>query len=145
MILSSHSLRERIATPVSEGGIILEPFGGESLQPASYDLRSAQDYTLERGVMTLIASMEWVELPRDIAGTLRCRSSYARRGVFLSGGFVDPGFRGHLTLCLGNIGAEPLHIAAGDRVVQMIFSEVSDGGDMYGGQYQDSIGVVTAR
>ena len=145
MILSSRSIRQRLENSAGEGRIILEPYGSECQQPASYDLRSAQDYIMDRGVMTLIASMEWVELPNDIAATLRCRSSYARRGLLLSGGFVDPGFRGHLTLCLLNMGVEPVHVSTGDRIVQMIFSEVTSGDEMYNGRYQDSYGVVTAR
>ncbi len=145
MILSSCSLKQRLGVSAGDGGVVLEPYGTECQQPASYDLRTAEDYTLERGMMTLVATMEWVELPRDLAATLRCRSSYARRGLLLSGGFVDPGFRGHLTLCLVNMGAESVSVRAGDRIVQMIFSEVSDGDEIYNGRYQDSNGVVSAR
>ena len=145
MILSSRSLRHRLGTPSDEGGVIIEPFGAECQQPASYDLRATEDYVLERGMMTLIASMEWVELPADLAATLRCRSSFARRGVLLSGGFVDPGFRGHLTLCLLNMGADVIHLEKGTRIVQMILSEISAGDETYNGRYQDSNGVVTAR
>ncbi len=128
MILSSRSLRQRLGTPSGEGGIIIEPYGAECQQPASYDLRASEDYELERGVMTLIASMEWVEFPAD-----------------LSGGFVDPGFRGHLTLCLLNMGSEDIHLKKGDRIVQMVLSGVSDGDEIYQGRYQDSNGVVSAR
>lgn len=145
MILSSRTLRYRLGIPIEKGGVILEPYGAECQQPASYDLRTDDDYVLERGVLSLIASMEWIELPIDLAATLRCRSSFARRGVQISGGFVDPGFRGHLTLCLLNMGPENLHLQKGERIIQMILHEVSDGDEMYQGRYQDSIGVVTAR
>jgi dCTP deaminase len=86
-----------------------------------------------------------VELPVDLAATLRCRSSFARRGVILGGGFVDPGFRGQLTLCLANAGSEEIHLSRGDRVVQMILQEVRNGDRMYQGRYQDSNGVVEMR
>ena len=145
MILSSLSLRHRLDIPPHEGGVIIEPYGADCQQPASYDLRAAEDFLIERGVMTLIASMEWVEIPADLAATLRCRSSFARRGILLSGGFVDPGFRGHLTLCLLNMGPEVIHLKQGERIVQMILSEVSAGDEIYNGRYQDSNGVVTAR
>lgn len=145
MILSSHSLRNRLDTPSENGGIIIEPYGSGCQQPASYDLRAADDYLLERGAMTLIASMEWVEIPPDLVAFLRCRSSFARRGLLLSGGFVDPGFRGHLTLCLCNMGAVDLSLKKGERIVQMILSEVTEGDETYNGRYQDSNGVVTAR
>jgi dCTP deaminase len=145
MILSSRSIRQRIDTLSDKGGLIIEPYTAECQQPASYDLRADGDYVLKQGGMTLIASMEWVELPVDLAATLRCRSSFARRGIHISGGFVDPGFRGHLTLCLLNMGTDILSLQKGERIIQMILHEVSDGDHSYEGRYQDSIGVVTAR
>ncbi|KUG19781.1 deoxycytidine triphosphate deaminase [hydrocarbon metagenome] len=97
---------------------------------------------LQRGACTLVPSIERVELPADIAGTLRCRSSYARRGVLLGGGFVDPGFRGQLTLCLTNCGPKNIPLCRGDRVVQMILYCVQNGDRLYSGKYLDSRGVV---
>ena len=145
MVLSSQSIRSRLGRTQEEGGIVLEPYATESQQPASYDLRASELVVIKRHVMTLLASKEWIELPLDIAATLRCRSSFARRGIFISGGFVDPGFRGHLTLCLANLGAEDLTVQEGERIIQMIFHEVDDAGEGYSGRYQDSFGVVTAR
>jgi dCTP deaminase len=145
MILSSRSIRHRLTLPAHEGGLILEPYGTECQQPASYDLRADSDYTLDCGVLSLIASLEWIELPSDLAATLRCRSSFARRGVQISGGFVDPGFRGHLTLCLLNLGTDTIHLKKGDRIIQIILHEICDGDETYQGRYQDSVGVVNAR
>jgi dCTP deaminase len=127
------------------GGLVIDPYSGESLQPASYDLRAAQDALLPRGTTTLVPSMEWVELPAELAATLRCRSSFGRRGVILTGGFVDPGFRGQLTLSLINMGPEEIRLVKGERVVQMILHQVFDGEELYDGRYQDSHGAVGAR
>ncbi len=76
---------------------------------------------------------------------MRCRSSFARRGLLLGGGFVDPGFRGQLTMSLTNMGKEDIFLKKNDRVVQMIFYEVTAGKRVYNGRYQDSTGVVQAR
>ena len=145
MILSSQSICSRLGKPGGEGGIIIEPYAKESQQPASYDLRASEPVMIRRNNMTLLASKEWIELPVDLAATLRCRSSFARRGVFISGGFVDPGFRGHLTLCLYNCGTEDVSVQEGDRIVQMVFQEVDTPTAGYSGRYQDSHGVVFAR
>ena len=145
MILSSQSIQSRLAKQQNNGGIIIKPYYEESQQPASYDLRVSEPAIIRKGSLTLIASKEWVELPSDIAATLRCRSSFARRGVFISGGFVDPGFRGHLTLCLFNCSEEDISVKEGERVVQMVFHEVDGIGPGYCGQYQDSHGVVRAQ
>jgi len=141
MILSSRAIYKRL----EKGDLVIEPHAGTSQQPASYDLRSGSDTVIKKGESVLVHSIEQVGFPADIAATLRCRSSYARRGLLIGGGFVDPGFRGQLTLALFNGGREDVLLRKGDRVVQMILHEVSDGDELYGGRYQDSEGVVHAR
>lgn len=141
MILSSSEIIRRR----EDGDLVIEPYHSASQQPASYDLRAARETTLPRGACTLVPSIEQVELPADLAATLRCRSSFARRGVLLGGGFVDPGFRGQLTLCLTNMGAEEICLAEGERVVQMVLQEVRNGDRLYQGRYQDSRGAVHTR
>lgn len=141
MILSSGEIIRRR----EDGDLVIEPYHSASQQPASYDLRAARETTLPRGACTLVPSIERVELPADLAATLRCRSSFARRGVLLGGGFVDPGFRGQLTLCLTNMGAEEIRLTEGERVVQMVLQEVRNGDRLYQGRYQDSRGAVHKR
>ena len=142
MILSATEIRRRLG---ETGGLVLRPYSDACQQPASYDLRVTGHQILPRGSCTLVPSLEWVELPADLAATLRCRSSYARRGLIIGGGFVDPGFRGQLTLCLGNLGSGDIVLSPSERVVQMVFHEVREGTELYEGRYQDSRGVVQAR
>jgi dCTP deaminase len=141
MILSAIEITRRL----DEGDLVIRPYADESQQPASYDLRAGKDYVLEQGRCTLVHTLEWVELPADIAATMRCRSSFGRRGVLLGAGFVDPGFRGQLTLCLVNMGDEDVLLFEGERVVQLIMHEVRNGVHLYEGRYQDSEGSVEAR
>ena len=145
MILSRQEIFRRIKSDRLEEKLVIAPYAVECQQPASYDLRAAEDITLARGSCTLVPSLEWVELPPDVAGTLRCRSSLGRKGILMGAGFVDPGFRGQLTLCLTNMGQDDLCIGQSDRLVQMILHEVRNGSELYAGQYQDSSGVVEAK
>jgi dCTP deaminase len=145
MILSGTEIRKRLGDDSLQGSLVIRPYSDESQQPASYDLRAADTVLLEKNTCKLISSLEWVGLPRDLAGTLRCRSSLGRRGVLLGAGFVDPGFRGHLTLCLTNMGATDIEIPKHERVVQMVLQEVKGSTHLYDGRYQDSKGVVGAR
>jgi dCTP deaminase len=145
MILSSAEITRRLGKRGQEGVLVITPYSVESQQPASYDLRIAEGTNLSTGACILAHSLEWVELPVDLAATLRTRSSYGRQGVMVTAGFVDPGFRGQLTLGLVNMGPEMLAIGKGDRVVQMILHQVSQGSDPYEGRYQDSRGTVGVR
>jgi dCTP deaminase len=145
MILSSAEIIRRLGESGRDGALVIRPYSAESQQPASYDLRMGDEIGLALGTCTLAHSLEWVEIPADLAATLRTRSSYGRRGVLVTAGFVDPGFRGQLTLGLVNLGAEPLSLKQGDRVVQMIVHQVTRGDGIYEGRYQDSRGAVRAR
>jgi len=145
MILSASEIARRLDQDSPEGKLVIRPYTRECQQPASYDLRAASDTELPRGICTLLPTVEWVEFPTDLAGTLRCRSSFGRKGVLLGAGFVDPGFRGQLTLCLTNMGTSGVIVKKNDRVVQMILHEVREGNQGYSGRYQDSHGVVEAK
>jgi dCTP deaminase len=144
MILSGTEICKRLGDHSVQGDLVIRPYSEECQQPASYDLRAHGNAVLKKGTCTLISSLEWVELPPDLAGTLRCRSSFGRKGIILGAGFVDPGFRGHLTLCLSNLGSTDIDIYQNDRIVQMVFYEVRGGRQLYQGRYQDSTGVVEA-
>jgi dCTP deaminase len=145
MILSAAEIVRRLESSGDGEKLVVRPYNRESLQPASYDLRAADETCLPRGVCTLLPTLEWVELPRDLAGTIRCRSSYGRRGILLGAGFVDPGFRGQLTLCLSNMGNEDVVVGKSDRIAQMILHEVRNPLESYNGRYQDSYGAVGAK
>jgi dCTP deaminase len=145
MILSAAEMVRRLELDNAPEKLVIHPYDRESQQPASYDLRAADKTCLPCGICTLLPTLEWVELPMDLAGTLRCRSSFGRRGVLLGAGFVDPGFRGQLTLCLTNLGKEQVIIRKSDRVAQLIFHEVRCPGKSYSGRYQDSLGAVEAK
>jgi dCTP deaminase len=145
MILSAPEVLRRLDKDCTQGHLVITPYSRECQQPASYDLRAASEMFLAKGTCTLVPTLEWIELPMDIAGTLRCRSSFGRRGVLLGAGFVDPGFRGQLTLCLTNLGSDDLIVQKNDRLVQMILHEVREGNQLYSGRYQDSRGAVGAK
>ena len=139
MLLSSSRIRARIA----DGTLGIAPFAEDSLQPASYDLRAAEDTILKKGELSLVATMEFVSLPADLAATLRCRSSFGRKGVLLGAGYIDPGFRGNLTLCMVNMGPEDIPVTKGTRIVQMLIHPIlGDVETAYNGNYQDSYGIV---
>ena len=131
---------------IADGTLGITPFAEESLQPASYDLRAAEDTVLKTGELSLVATMEFVSLPADLAATLRSRSSFGRKGVLLGAGYIDPGFRGNLTLCMVNMGPEDIPVAKGTRVVQMLIHPIlGDVENAYNGNYQDSYGVVHSK
>jgi len=51
---------------------------------------------------------------------VRDRSSMAARGVAVTGGVIDAGYRGEIQILLTNLTDEAVRINAGDKIAQMI-------------------------
>jgi dCTP deaminase len=161
MILGDADIRDRC----SRSELVLSPFRQAQVQPASYDLRLGRSFILQRGEpaveldrlelapgqFVLACTEEWIELPADLAASLSLRSSYAREGLDHSlAGWVDPGFRGELTLELRNSSDEPIELRPGDRVAQLVFFRLQTPssapyGPARGSHYRDQRGATPSR
>jgi dCTP deaminase len=75
----------------------------------------------------LASTYESVTLPDDLVARLEGKSSLARLGLLVhaTAGFVDPGWRGHLTLELSNVTKFPILIYPGMKIVQISFMRMS--------------------
>jgi len=92
---------------------------GEDL---GYDLYAAYDTTLWVGRSTKIHTGIAVELP-GYGFLIRDRSSMAARGIIVSGGVIDAGYRGEIVVVLTNLSTPTTtaeFIRAGDKIAQMI-------------------------
>ena len=71
--------------------------------------------------------LERVCLPNDIAARLDGKSSLGRLGLLVhsTAGWVDPGWRGHLTLELSNVSGLPITLYHGMRVSQISFLQLT--------------------
>jgi dUTP pyrophosphatase len=92
---------------------------------AGYDVRSAEEeVVLEPGEIRLVATGLVLELPTGIECQVRPRSGLAlKHGVTLpnSPGTIDPDYRGELKVILQNLGREPVMLARGERIAQLVF------------------------
>lgn len=70
-----------------------------------------ETYILLPGQFVLATTMEYFELPDHITAFVEGRSSLGRMGLFIqNAGWVDPGFKGEITLELFNVpGAKRRH------------------------------------
>ena len=142
MALSDSEILEAL----TEESLVIAPFDEASVDPAGYDLRLSAEVALAPSEHRLVATMETVELGRDLVGILHIRSSLAREGILASLALVDPGFRGQLTISLFNSGRKMIQLKAGERFVQLTLLRLGrQAAAKYEGRYQDSRGVVGSR
>lgn len=137
MILSAQSIRHRgIVHPFYEGCKYMGMSYG--LQPAGYDIRIKEPVVLAPYGFTLASALEELRMPTDIMAMVADKSTWARRGIALQSTWVQPGWRGHLTLEISNHGPDEISIEFGMPIAQLIFFKVDHPTDIpYNGRYQD--------
>jgi len=101
-----------------------------SPQPDLTELLSVaniEPFILHPGEFVLGQTLEWVELPDDIVARLEGRSSLGRLGLLIhsTAGYVDPGWKGNLTLELSNVANLPIALYYGMSIGQISFFAMS--------------------
>ncbi len=125
---------------------------------ASYDVRLSEDTYLYTGLVTLASTVEHFTMPDNVCGIVHDKSSLARVGVLVQNTFIDPGWRGHLTLEISyhflnpwksskdqsslkpllDPDAEFFDLSEGTPIAQIVFHYLDEQTlKPYSGQYQD--------
>jgi dCTP deaminase len=86
-----------------------------------------QPFVLHPTEFVLGQTLEWVELPDDLVGLLNGKSSLGRLGLLIhsTAGYVDPGWKGNLTLELSNVANLPIALYRGMKIGQISFDRMS--------------------
>ncbi|HEY7477559.1 MAG TPA: dUTP diphosphatase [Actinomycetota bacterium] len=97
---------------------------------AGLDLRSVVDVEVGPGERVLLPTGLAVAIPEGHAGLVLPRSGLAsKHGLTLANapGLIDAGYRGEVTVAMVNLDrTEPVAIAKGDRVAQLVIVEVGE-------------------
>ena len=159
---------------LDEKTLIVSPLELEQIQPASIDIRigntysifedflsgtisldkelkykqiTTDKYLLLPGQFVLATTMEYFELPDNLTAFVEGRSSLGRMGLFIqNAGWVDPGFKGEITLELFNANRYAIELNAGRRVGQLVFAQLDDNAlNPYRGKYQGQRGATGSK
>lgn len=103
---------------------------------AKYNSKEKKTFNIKPGEYYLMRTIEKVNTPEDILIVFCPRSTLYRSGLMIFSGNVSPGYRGELTMGIGNLGSSEIKIELGSRVVHAIFFEVRGGTNLYRGQWQ---------
>lgn len=170
MILSDITLTEMLKM----GELKMTPLTEAQIQPASIDIRlgdtfsivedsssgiitldseisyktiKTDTYLLLPGQFVLATTMEYIELPDDLTAFVEGRSSLGRMGLFIqNAGWVDPGFKGEITLELFNANRCAIELRAGRRVGQLVFAKMDrEAKNPYRGKYQGQTSATGSR
>lgn len=110
-------------------------------------------FILHPGEFVLGSTLERIELPNDIVARLEGKSSLGRIGLVIhsTAGYIDPGWKGHLTLELTNVARLPITLYYGMRIGQISFQMMTTevdrpyGSSELGSRYQNQTDPTTSR
>jgi dCTP deaminase len=115
---------------------------------------SEQDgFVIHPGEFCLGRTAEWVELPDGVVARIEGKSSLGRLGLIVhaTAGFIDPGWKGTLTLELNNLTRVPIKLYPGLLIAQLSFmaldkpAEVPYGSEALGSHYQGQVAATESR
>ncbi len=171
MILSDATIR----TYLKEQKLIIDPTEDNHIQPASIDLRLGGHFKIFDHIniqelkmsdpnvqfrefnkdifyikpqsFILATTIEYIELPEDLTAFVEGRSSIGRIGLFIqNAGWVDPGFKGQITLELFNANSVPIELVKGRRICQLVFCKMDQKASKpYRGKYQGQRGATVSK
>ena len=127
---------------------LIYPFDSSNLQPSSYDLHLG----LQGGIicppvasnkevvqnfgrvvlppfeLVLLSTDETVHIPKGYVGRVEGVSSLGRIGlqVHITAGFIDPNFKGHITLEVINLNSYPIILENGCRICQLCIEKLEN-------------------
>lgn len=140
MILSAQTIRRQQL-------VRIEPFTERTvhesglsygLSGAGYDVRIAEDVSIQTGQFKLASIVEWMELTGSVLATVHDKSTWARQGLAVQNTVIEPGWKGFLTIELTNHGPLRLDIRIGTPIAQIIFQRLDEPTEMsYTGKYQN--------
>ncbi len=110
-------------------------------------------FMLHPGEFVLGSTLEHIELPSDLVARLEGKSSLGRIGLLIhsTAGFVDPGWKGRLTLELSNVARLPIALYYGMKIGQISFLQLTTpaerlyGSPELGSRYQGQSGPTASR
>jgi dCTP deaminase len=105
-----------------ESDEVIDPYRKETITTGITETIT-DSILLPPGRFMLAETLEVVGLPDNIVASIEGKSSIARLGVELhqTGGWIDAGFRGSITLEMCNVNSRPVRMYAGMPVGQLVF------------------------
>lgn len=90
-------------------------------------LQESERFIVHPGEFVLATTLEHVEIPDDLVARLEGRSSIGRLGIVIhsTAGYIDPGFKGRITLEISNLGRIAVALYPGMRICQIAFEGMS--------------------
>jgi dCTP deaminase len=125
------------------------PLDPKSVTSETFREVRASSYIVAPGTFVLGRTVEYFRIPPNVLTLCVGKSSYARCGVLVNVTPFEPGWEGHATLCIANVGPRPVRLHSGEGIAQVIFLESDEACEVTyadrDGKYQAQREITPAR
>jgi len=122
-------------------------FDGPIVDPKNYEanvvvatLEEQEDgscyFILPANTYALGTSLELISMPNNVFALCEGKSTYGRCGLIANILPIEPGWIGHLTMCLINPTETPIRIYANEGIAQLVLFGIDETSKPYEGIYQ---------
>lgn len=128
----------------------IDPYSRDTITRAFYE-RNTNEIIINPYDFVLGRTEETITLPADIVGLVEGKSSLARLGLSIhqTGGWIDAGFSGTITLEFYNCSPNPIILTAGMPIAQIVFFQTAESETPYGtrgtSKYQNQMAATLSR
>lgn len=130
----------------------IDPLDQRDIDKYTETVNVDEYFVIHPGRFTLAHTVEWVEIPNNMIGKVEGRSSLGRLAIVIhaTAGLCDPGYKGHITLEISNLGSAPVVLRTGMRISQLMLMYLNSPaevpyGEERGSKYQNQEGVASSR
>lgn len=126
-LISSNSIDLRLGDKFItylESDRIIDPYDANTIGCDIKETFDAKTLVLNPGDFVLARTLEYIKLPDFYVARVEGKSSLARIGVTIhqTGGWIDSGFGGTITLEISNVNVRPIRLYVGMPICQIAIS-----------------------
>jgi len=141
--LRSATIRNMLSVKRLEAGALL-PVVAHPGEDLGYDLFALEGVRLASHATVKVRTGIAVEARDPRTGAplgllVRDRSSMAARGLAITGGVIDAGYRGEILVVMTNLGDAAVELKAGEKIAQMVPVPVLTGAVEEAAELEDSV------
>lgn len=98
-----------------------------NLGDLGFDLYADESHILKAGHLVRVHTGIAIEFPDGLGGIVKDRSSMAAKGLVISGGVIDSGYRGEIIVLLRNVNQDgTFYVTPNEKIAQLVLIPIAD-------------------
>ncbi len=121
---------------------VMDPCKEDAIKSGFKLEQGLKKMVLDAKEQVLLSTLEYIEVPEDVAGFVELRSTWARHGLSMPPTIVDAGFKGTITLEVINNAPYKILLKPHERFAHVIFVKLASKAEApYSGFYKGQKGI----